>query len=176
MTEEQMHILIVDDDRLIVHMLSDLLRERYAVHTASDGQEALEALRKQSVAAVLCDHMMPKLTGVQVLAQCMEIQPDAIRILITASEDIKDLHDAVNTARVHRFLVKPIRTLELPKMLRGAIREARLERENRHLVAELKELVQELQAREQELEQELKIRTQELKDVMNQVLALQPSS
>lgn len=163
MSVERKKILVADDDKLVIAMLSDLLDKEYDVITAADGKQALEKLRSECVDVIICDQMMPHSSGVEVLKECSELQPRAVRVLMTASEKVSELSAAVNLARVHRFIVKPFRDLEVNGLLRGALREVELERENVQLVDELRE-------RERELERELEIRTQELKDVMSQML------
>jgi response regulator RpfG family c-di-GMP phosphodiesterase len=169
-TKTKRKILIVDDDKLIRTVLSDLLADDYECLTAGGGDEALRMLQKNDVVAILCDQMMPDKPGVDVLKQAIDLRPEAVRILITASDDVRAARDAINVARVHRFIVKPIHELEVVSLVRGAVRERELESENRRLVAELRSAVDELQQRERELEKELVVRTKELKDVVGQLL------
>ena len=112
-TTDRRKILVVDDDRLTLAMLSDILSGQFDITTAEHGDGAIEALRHNDFVAVLSDHMMPGMTGVEVLAKCQTMQPEAARILVTASENIEDVRDAVNVARVHRAVIKPIREVEI---------------------------------------------------------------
>ena len=130
-------LLIVDDDPEIVRMLSDYLKREFEVVTAADGLEALDRLKSDDVDAVVADHMMPGLTGIQLLEQAADVRPDVVRILLTASERIDELRDAINKARVHRFLNKPVRLLELKEVVQGALRERSLETENQKLLMQL---------------------------------------
>jgi diguanylate cyclase (GGDEF)-like protein len=166
-------LLIVDDDPQIVRMLKDLFKRQYDVITAGSGDDAAALLDEHEVLAVLADHMMPGLTGVELLERASEVQPDAVRILITASERVDDLRDAVNRARVHRFVSKPLRVMDLRTTVTSAIREMLLEQENKRLVAELSEKNQrlqkalsEVQNHERRLEREVENRTQELRIAM----------
>jgi response regulator RpfG family c-di-GMP phosphodiesterase len=86
---------------------------------------------------------------------------------MTASERVQDVSDAVNLARVHRFISKPLRSIEVAAIVKGAVHEAELERENELLVEELQLVIAQVRAREHELEHELDVRTRELKDVMD---------
>lgn len=162
--------LVVDDDKLIIAILTDMLDGRFTITTASDGEAAVDALRHDEFDVVLCDHMMPKMTGVEALEHCMKMQPGAARILVTASEKSDDVRDAVNIARVHRVVIKPIREVEVDAAVSAAIRECELENENKRLVFELKKALADLQNREVELEHELTIRTRELKDLTEQLV------
>ena len=167
--------LVVDDDRLSRTMLRDMLSPHLDVKLAGSGQEALEILDREPFAVVISDHIMPGVTGVEVLTRCITLRPQAVRILVTASQNIKDIRDAVNLARVHRVIVKPLHEVEVESIVLGALRERELERENERLVRELREALDSLKAREQELEHELKVRTDELREVMAQVAELRDS-
>src|SRR2546428_11822190 len=115
-------------------MLADIFRRDYDVLTAFDGKAAVELLKRETVRAILCDQVMPKMTGVEVLKECASLQPDAVRILVTATDKIEALRDAVNLARVHRVIVKPVREIEVRGVIDGALHEQALERETARLV------------------------------------------
>lgn len=165
----QRSILVVDDDKLIVTMLTDIFKRDFVVHGAYDGKQALALIKQHAFTAVLCDHMMPGMTGVNVLQDCINLQPNAVRILCTASESAKDIRDAINVARVHRVVGKPFRPLDIESTVQGAIREAELSQENERLVGELTQALASLKERERELEHELDVRTQELMHVMGEL-------
>jgi response regulator RpfG family c-di-GMP phosphodiesterase len=160
-------LLVVDDDNLILRMLADLFQSELPVVTVENGASALSIIESEPLSAVLCDQMMPRMSGIEVLRECLRLQPHAARILMTASDKVQDVSDAVNLARVHRFIIKPFRTLEVMGIVKGAIHEVQLERENELLVQELQDVIGQVRARERELERELDIRTRELKDFMD---------
>jgi len=159
-------VLVVDDDDDIVWMISAVLRKDYSVLSASDGRAAVKELEGNDVAGIIADHMMPGMSGVELLDRSLELRPHAARILITASDRVNVLKDAVNRARVHRFLSKPLRLTELPAILGDAIREANLEAENRHLVHELAIKNEQLNRMNQSLEAEVRQRTAELREAI----------
>ena len=69
-------MLIVDDDPLVVRMLKmtfDL--EGYKVTTASDGEEGLRRAREEMPDVILCDIMMPNLSGVELHEQMATVAP-----------------------------------------------------------------------------------------------------
>jgi diguanylate cyclase (GGDEF)-like protein len=156
-------ILVVDDDEDIIVMLETVLSRDFDVVTARDGTQAVEVLRASDVSGVICDHMMPGMTGVEVLDHSQALHPGAARVLITASDRVNVLRDAVNRARVHRFLSKPLRLSELPQIVGDAIREATLEAENARLVLELSKTNAELAQINERLELEVTERTRELR-------------
>lgn len=169
-------ILVVDDDPAIVRMLSDALKRKFRVTTAEDGERAWELVMEQAFTAILADHMMPGLTGVELLGRVAKSHPDTIRILATASDNLNDIRSAVNEARVHRYLQKPLRPVELAGIVAGAIRESEMEAENRRLVVKLQHknemlsvALAKVQEHERVLEQQVASRTKELRELVAQL-------
>ncbi|MGA1197286.1 MAG: response regulator, partial [Candidatus Latescibacterota bacterium] len=102
------HIMLVDDERDVLLVLEDLFTSRgYRVTTASDGTEALEMLKTQSPDLILSDYRMNIMDGITFFKETRDICPDAIRILLTAHGDMKLAMDAINEARVYKFITKP---------------------------------------------------------------------
>lgn len=156
MTEHAPIVLAVDDDVMTLSLMSEVLAGHCEVIGASSAEQALELLRQREVAVILADHMLPGMTGVELLDSAQALRPSAARILITASERVSVFKDAVNRARIHRLLVKPVRWLDLPDIIEGARREVTLEVENARLLGELAEA-------NQRLEREVAERTRELR-------------
>ena len=109
-------LLVVDDDAEVLRAVERDLRrrysERYRVLRADSGATALEALRglklrNNSAALLLVDQRMPQMTGVEFIAQAVEIFPDAKRVLLTAYADTDAAIRAINDARIHHYLLKP---------------------------------------------------------------------
>jgi DNA-binding NtrC family response regulator len=102
------HIMLVDDECDVLLVLEDLFTSRgYRVTTASDGTEALEMLKTQSPDLILSDYRMNIMDGITFFKETRDICPDAIRILLTAHGDMKLAMDAINEARVYKFITKP---------------------------------------------------------------------
>lgn len=102
------NVLIVDDEEIVPVALHDTLRQLgHTVYTAASAIDGLELIRQRPVAAVFTDHQMPRLTGLEFLAQVRELQPDAIRMLITAVLNLNTVISAINRVEVFRFLLKP---------------------------------------------------------------------
>jgi two-component system alkaline phosphatase synthesis response regulator PhoP len=65
--EKKGRILVVDDERLIVAMIKDLLEiNQYEVLTALDGEEGLNRARSAQPDLIILDIMLPKLDGLKV--------------------------------------------------------------------------------------------------------------
>jgi len=84
--EHRSIVLVVDDERYIVDLLTDLLQdEGYVVLRASDGQAALDILRHQVPDLVVADVMMPRIDGMRLLAIIREQNRDLPVILMSAA-------------------------------------------------------------------------------------------
>lgn len=142
-------ILVVDDEEIVLAALNETLRrERYEVVTVSNPLVALEVLRKETFSVILIDHEMPLLTGLELLAQAKEIQPDTPRILITAVLSLDTVINAINKGEVFRFIVKPWLREELLVTVKNAVQRFELMRQHSQLQARtqaLSELVAQLQ-------------------------------
>ncbi len=111
-------VLIVDDEHhirlLIEQALEELLDEGVDLYTASDGDEALEAIQAQQPTLVFLDLQMPKRNGLEV---CRAVRANpAIAgthiVLLTAKGQAQD-RDAGLEAGANRYLTKPFDPDEL---------------------------------------------------------------
>jgi len=109
-------ILAVDDDLPVLRAVERDLRARYGtdyrIVAASSGAEALEAVRQltlrgSAVALFMVDQRMPQMTGIEFLAQAVELQADARRVLLTAYADTDVAIKAINDIRLDHYILKP---------------------------------------------------------------------
>lgn len=120
--DPERNILVVDDEEIVLVALRDTLRQLgHTVYTAASAIDGLELIRQRRFAAVFTDHQMPRLTGLEFLAQVRELQPDASRILITAVLNLGTVLSAINRAEVFRFLLKPWHREDLNETITSAI-------------------------------------------------------
>ena len=102
-------ILVVDDEPLVVKFIERVLqRSGFSVLTATAPDEALALCQDLSVPVdvVLCDVMMPKMNGVQLGAQILEIRPTVQLILMSGYSDL-DARRMMAGSRTVAFLKKP---------------------------------------------------------------------
>ena len=137
-------ILIVDDQPEILNALERLLKEEYQIFTATGGTKALKILDEHKIALILADQRMPTMTGVDFFSKSMQVQPDSIRILITAYADITASVDAINKGHIFHYISKPWEPDDLMIIIRRAIEKYELEQKNKELTEELKEANQKL--------------------------------
>ncbi len=100
-------ILIVDDEQAILESLQMTFGADYRVHTAQSGAHGLEILEREDIALIIADQVLPAMLGVEFLERSIEIEPRAIRILLTGYADIGSLTRAVNEGRIYRYIAKP---------------------------------------------------------------------
>ena len=130
-------ILIVDDQVEILNSLERLLKEQYQVLLADNGTDGLQKLEKESVAVILADQRMPVMTGVEFLHKTLQIQPDPVRILITAYADLQASISAINDGQIFYYISKPWEPDELMLILRRAVERYNLQKENKELTRKL---------------------------------------
>lgn len=120
-------LLLVDDESRILLSLKAIFRADYDVVTANGGDAALAALKAESFTVVVSDQRMPGMTGVEVLRTAREIQPQAIRILLTGYSDLNAIVSSINEGEIFRFVTKPWVNSELRETVRSAVEAASIE-------------------------------------------------
>jgi two-component system response regulator MprA len=116
-------VLIVDDDPAVREILSAILqREAVASDVASDGEQALEFLRRETYAAVLLDLLMPRLDGEGVIAFMREQGMTTPVIVMSAVAD--GSHD-LDASIVRVQMQKPIELGDLRAVVRAILKSAR---------------------------------------------------
>jgi two-component system, NtrC family, response regulator HupR/HoxA len=138
-------ILIIDDQPEILNALERLLKNKYKIHRSDSGKEALEILKKYSVQVIISDQRMPQMTGVEFLEQSIKIQPEAIKLLITAYADINASISAVNKGQIFYYISKPWEDDELLLIVQRAFERYQLIEENQILNEKLLEANKQLQ-------------------------------
>ncbi len=117
-------ILFVDDEPGVLAAARRIFYDQpVSVITAASGEEALEILRKQDVAVIVSDNMMPGMSGIQFLERARDLVPDTIRILLTGYADVQAAIDAINHGGVYRFLTKPWNNEQLHRTVMDGIHE-----------------------------------------------------
>ncbi|TMB06633.1 MAG: response regulator [Deltaproteobacteria bacterium] len=148
-------LLVVDDEPDVCDSVHDLLRLEFEVLKARSADEGYRLMQENEVHIIMTDQRMPRVTGVELLANVRARHPYAIRILFTGYADVEAVIAAINQGRIFRFLRKPWQ----PEEIEGAVREAAAEydrlvkqaEERERLRAEIAALRDRLSALEEEV-------------------------
>ena len=120
-------LLVVDDEEIVLVALREtLMRSGYEVMATSDAAEALAALRTTKFAVIITDQQMPRMTGLEFLAQAKVLRPETTRILITAVLNLGTVIEAINQGEIYRFIVKPWLREEFLGAVASAVERYRL--------------------------------------------------
>jgi two-component system KDP operon response regulator KdpE len=123
MTETEVRILVVDDDRAIRRFLrTSLAAHGYAVFEAETGEQALQDVMTHRPDVIILDLGLPDLDGVEVTRQLREWSQ--IPILILSVREQEDDKIAALDAGADDYLTKPFGMGELMARLRVALRHA----------------------------------------------------
>jgi len=140
---EKFPILYVDDEEHNLISFAATFRKEYKIHTATNGNDAIEIMRQDDIKLVITDQRMPEMTGIQLLEKISPEFPDSIRMILTGFSDIEVIIDAINSGRVFRYITKPWDENELRMTIENARQLFELQSSNRTLMAELKQKVEE---------------------------------
>ena len=112
-------ILVADDDRTTRHLIGSLLESLgYVVTTAADGHDALDLARRTRFDLVLADVRMPRLSGLELLAELAQLDSPPRAMVMTADDTPETVIQAVQR-QAYRYVRKPID----PKILAEIVRD-----------------------------------------------------
>jgi len=154
-------IMIVDDEENQLLSLESLLSEEYYVIAARNGQEALDKIKElehpEEISVIISDQRMPMMTGIQLFEKIKKILPNTIRMILTAFDDKNVMLEAINKAKIDKFILKPFIPEELKKSIKRAVESFAIQRkaENRLQVLEVKNqrLIQKVKKLEENIKQ-----------------------
>jgi len=130
-------LLLVDDDRHVLHSMAEWLREQgYQVDTAASRAEAIAAADRKGFDVVLADIRLGDGDGFDVLEHCRRKHPATAVIMITGYGSVESAVDAIR-AGAFDFLTKPLIDEELDMAVQRALTQRKVLEENRTLKAQL---------------------------------------
>jgi diguanylate cyclase (GGDEF)-like protein/PAS domain S-box-containing protein len=172
-------IICIDDEPLILHSLREqltrCLNDEFAVELAEGGAEAIalleELMRAEvDIPLVICDQIMPDISGDYVLAEIHDRHPKALKILLTGMASMDSVIHAINHANLYRYISKPWSETDLNLTVREAIRsyfqEKRLLKKNR-ILQEVNQRLQQEIAERKRTERSLHISETRLEHILN---------
>lgn len=134
-------ILVVDDEEPIRNALKKFLaQQQFEVYVAGTGDEALQQLRRHRVSLMLCDIRMPGTSGVDLVPQALEVEPELAILMLTAVNDATSAALCMQRGAMD-YLTKPIELADLGRAVQRALKRREMLLENRQLNQWLKEEV-----------------------------------
>ncbi len=115
-------ILIVDDEFGVRESLRMILKSYYEIHTAPDGEEALNIIKERKIHLITLDLNMPKLSGIETLREIRKIDGEVPIIIITGYGTQQDEKEALLYG-VRAFISKPFNTSKIITVIDGILEE-----------------------------------------------------
>ena len=128
-------VLIVDDEAGVRSSLSGVLRdEGYAVDAVESGEACLDRLSRAAYDVVVLDIWLPGMDGLATLAKLRDRRVDAPVVMISGHGNIESAVRAIKLG-AYDFVEKPLSLEKTVLVIGNAVRQRRLEAENRALRA-----------------------------------------
>ena len=128
---------MLDDEPHVLSALRRTLRlplgEDVTMELFTCPHEALQRMGTQAFDLIMSDFRMPAMNGIQFLRFARELQPDAVRIIVSASTEIDGVMSAINDVGVFRYIVKPWASALLVSDVREALAKSVADRDEREL-------------------------------------------
>ena len=140
-------IMLVDDEVENINVLRQLLEDNFQIITGLNGAEAIELIDNMvdptKVQLIITDQRMPKVTGVEFLEKIVDRMPDTIRIILTGYSDTQVIIDAINKAKLYKFMTKPFDPVELSLTVKRGVEAYQMRQALVNYAANLEQLVEE---------------------------------
>lgn len=132
------NILIVDDEKNIRDGLKEALSgSGYQVFSASDGKEGLMAIMTHSIDLAILDIQIPKMNGIEMMKKIVKMDMTVPVIFITGHGSVEIAVDAMREG-AYDFITKPINLEKLELIIKRALKQKNIEKENHSLIVKLK--------------------------------------
>jgi two-component system chemotaxis response regulator CheY len=104
-------VLIVDDSLPVLGIISMILKKEEvgAVYQAEDGKEALKIFKKIQPEIIFLDNMLPKISGMGVLEEVMQVNPNTKVVMVSAISSPAVINQAFKLGAIE-YIVKPFST------------------------------------------------------------------
>ncbi len=164
-------IICVDDNPIILDslklQLKSWLTSGYVIELAESGLEALEILAdaiedRVDIALVISDHIMPGMSGDELLIKIHDLSPKTLKILLTGQASAEVVGRVVNFANLYRYISKPWDEEDLKLTVVEALRSYEQDQQLADQNRKLQVINEQLKNLNLELEKKVYQRTKEL--------------
>jgi len=84
-----------------------LTEKGYEVETVTNGEDAIDEVKKRNYDLIFLDEMMPGMGGLETLAEIKDLNPHIPVVMVTKSEEESLMHDAIGS-KISDYLIKPV--------------------------------------------------------------------
>ena len=129
----KLRVLLVDDQEAVRVAIARLLGGRgHEVIATGTGASALTKLREEYFDVLLCDVLLPEMSGLEILSQAMTLDHDLPVLMLSGANDVATAREALKRGAMD-FLTKPVELDDLDLAIRsaGADRRERLNSSSR---------------------------------------------
>ena len=146
--DRQPIILVVDDEEMVLISIKSflMLETEYEVITCNGPAAGIEAAKERTIDLVISDYLMPEMDGISFLLQVKNIQPHAIRILLTGYADKENAIKAINDVGLYQYIEKPWQNADLALVIKNGL-------EKRFLIERLQQKIREVQMAQESLQE-----------------------
>lgn len=123
-------ILVAEDDRNMRLLTSARLKDYYTVHTACDGEEALEIIHRGGIDLIIADIMMPNMDGYELLKVLRAEGYSTPFLFLTAREAFTDKEKGFELG-TDDYMTKPFSSDELLWRVKALLRRANINQEKK---------------------------------------------
>jgi len=121
------NIVVIDDDKITLELVQIILEEIISgeIFVFSDSKQAFDFVQSDSmdkISLVVCDWLMPDVSGLEILAALRKIKPNCPFLMITANATKKLVVDCMRLGATD-FIVKPFHTNDLLTKVERLIRD-----------------------------------------------------
>jgi two-component system probable response regulator PhcQ len=102
-------VLYVDDELKALQYFREAFEDEFIIYTASNAWDGYQILvdHHHEIGVLLTDQRMPGENGVELMEKARQLNPNIVRILVTAYADYETAVDSVNSGHAFRYLHKP---------------------------------------------------------------------
>jgi DNA-binding NtrC family response regulator len=132
-------VVVVDDEEMVITSLRAYLQLETDYHVSgfTSPEEAARYLKDNRVDVVVSDYLMPRMNGLQLLAEAKKSQPEAARVLLTGHADKQSAIQAINEIGLYQYIEKPWDNPQLLLVIQGAIERTSLLRQLNEKIVQL---------------------------------------
>ena len=131
-------LLVVDDEPTNLRVLDGHLRDHYSVTTCESGHQALELINaageENDFSVILTDHMMPRMTGVELCTELRKQGHPAPRIIVTGFAQLANVVQGINDGAIFGYLTKPVDSSHLLRTISEAVASFDMDDQNRRMI------------------------------------------